>query len=82
MQKPLGQLASELRQIARAEEAGYEDISLMGAPSECGRIVHKAALNKYAEFEKRNRIKIVTVIKRIQQRTSDRWVYYNLGIPL
>lgn len=76
MKKTLSQLATELNQIAQNSSDGHDDVDLFHAPSECHGLVNQPINHELEQFEKRNRIQVNTVLDRIAERTSDKWIYF------
>jgi hypothetical protein len=73
----LSGITATLLDIQADEQAGFEDISLFGAPSECGGIVHDAAVRKLDELLQAIGLTGNELLEELEARVDGRWLYVN-----
>ena len=75
-QKSLSVLMSELLRIANQNLQAHEDVDAYYAPSECHNLVAIGTAARLKKWERKNRIKVSTVLSRAEKRTSAKWMFY------
>jgi len=76
----LSRLSSELRQLDRSREEGYEDMRLFNAPSECGELIEASYRRQRRELFKKYQIDEYDYFEFVGERISSRWIHYNISI--
>jgi hypothetical protein len=72
----LSRLTSELLEVVRSENDGFEDMRAFGAPSECGSMIHNSAIQQRDFVLARHGIQSMDeALAMVEERTSGYWVY-------
>ena len=80
-ERTFGEIVGNIKRILREENEAYREISLFGAPSECGKDVHRLTereIDEYLRFVGMNRRQFNN---ELRDRTSDRYAYFS-GLEL
>jgi hypothetical protein len=74
----LSWIASRLIEIARSEQQSWEDLRAYHAPSECWTQVVRINESKKKTLLQLFDMDETEFLAAVRERTSERWVYYNL----
>ena len=72
-----GEVVGAIARIRRSESDGYEDMSMFGAPSECGAIIGAQARREELAILDSYGLTAKAYNEELRSRTNPKWAYFS-----